>query len=134
MRIFYTSGKEKLLSEVIKLSTGDIKLMPVDKALYTASASHTSLADVPSGARCAAGVTTTSRTFTNGRFDCADVNYATIPTGKHVTAYVAYQQGTGDADSWLLSYTDEQPDSSPIDLPGNGSAVTAPTPEGIIEI
>jgi hypothetical protein len=134
MRIFYTSGKEKLLSEVIRLSTGDIKLMPVDKALYTALVTHTSLADVPSGARCAAGVTTTGRTFTGGRFDCADVNYGTIPTGKTVSAYVAYQQGTADADSWLLSYTDEQPDGSAINLPGNGSAVVAPTPEGIIEI
>jgi len=134
MKIFYTSGKEKLLSETIKLATGDVRLMPIDKTLYSALVTHASLSDVPAGARVAAGVTTTGRTFTSGSFDTSDVPFPVIAQGKTVSAYICYQQGTGDADSWLLSYTDEQPDGSPILFSGNGGAMQAQTPQGIISI
>jgi len=92
------------------------------------------LTDVPAGARVAAGVTLTGRTFTAGSFDSADVPFPVVATGKTVSAYICYLQGTGDADSWLLSYTDEQPDGSPISFVGNGSAMQAQTPQGIISI
>ena len=134
MKIFYTSGKEKILNETIKLNTGDIRLLPVDKALYTALATHTALSDVPAGSRATTGVTMSGKTFTAGSFDCGDVSYSLIAAGKNVTAYVAYQQGTGESDSWLISYTDEQPDGSAISFAGNGSGLEALTPQGIIVI
>ena len=134
MKIWYTSGREKVLNETIKLSSGDIRLLPIDKTLYTATLAHVSLADIPAGARSAAGVTMLGKTFTAGSFDCADVSFPVIAQGKIVSAYVAYQHGATEADSWLLSYTDEQPDGSPINFSGNGSGLDALTPQGIVAI
>jgi hypothetical protein len=134
MKEWYTAGKEGVLGDAINLNSGDIRLLPVDKAQYTFSAAHTTLTNVPAAARAAAPLATTGKTFTAGTFDAVDPTISALPAGKILSAVICYQHGATDADCKLITYTDEDPGGAPLNIPGNGGPVTIGLPEGILGI
>lgn len=100
----YTPFKQALLNKEHDLDTDDLRAILVDTAQYTFSAAHSTLADVPSGARQAVSGTLASRTLTNGVLDAADI---TITGGIAATAeaIVVYSH-TGAESAKLICYFD----------------------------
>lgn len=134
MKEWYTAGKDAVLGDQVNLNSGDIRLLPIDKSQYTFSAAHTTLAQVPAGARSAAALVTTGKTFTAGVFDAVDPTIPSLPAGKVMSAVICYQHGADDANSRLITYTDEDPGGAPLNIPGNGGPVTIGLPDGILGI
>lgn len=84
----------------------DIRVLLVRGSLYAFSASHQTLAQIPSGAR-ASDVALTGRTESGGTAFAADPTWPMVPVGADVTAVVVYAQGASDAESRLLLWLDE---------------------------
>jgi hypothetical protein len=103
--VLYPKFKERLLSGAIDLTTADIKLVLVDSADYTYSASHEYLSDVPGGARVATSSNFASKTVTNGVFDAADV-VLTAVTGDVSEALVIYKDTGVAGSSPLIAFID----------------------------
>ena len=54
--VLYPKGKEHMSKAEIPLLTGNIRAYLIDSAVYTYSAAHQSVSDVPAGARVASGL------------------------------------------------------------------------------
>jgi hypothetical protein len=85
--LLYPKYKEYLLTH---LTTDTVKGVFVDAALYTYSASHQFLSDIPAGARIGTPQTIGSKTVTGGVFDGADVTFSALSgaTGEYVAVFV----------------------------------------------
>lgn len=107
MSTWYPLFKEALLTGATNSnpSTGTVKVVLVDSASYTYSASHQFLSDVPSGARIATSAALASKTFTNGVFDAADTVF-TAATGAQ-SEYLIFYIDTGTATTSRLMIFDD---------------------------
>lgn len=123
MKVLYPIGKQGILDGTISLSTDDIRALPVDEALYTYAAPDDNLDNIASGARCAAGVALTSKTFTTGTFDAANLQWPVVDVGVTVTAVAFYQHTGVDNTSRLIAFVNEDASGNPISIAGNGAAV-----------
>jgi hypothetical protein len=103
--VLYPKAKEKFLSGLIDLTTHDIKVVLVDTADYTYSASHEFLSDVASGARVATSANLGSKTVTSGVFDAADPTFTSV-TGDQSEAMIIYRDTGSAATSPLIAYID----------------------------
>lgn len=101
----YTNFKQQLGLAGFNLSTDDINVVLVDIADYTPDlAAHTSMADIPAGARVATG-TLTTQTWTAGVFDADDITFTAV-TGDEAEALVIYKNTGVDATSLLIAIFD----------------------------
>lgn len=101
----YPKFKEALLSGGINLTSDTVKVVLVDGADYTYSASHQFLSDVPSGGRVATSAALGSKTVTNGTFDAADTVF-TAAAGDPSEAMVVYKDTGSAATSNLICFID----------------------------
>jgi hypothetical protein len=102
----YTAAKEALLAGNINLETDTIKAVLIDLADYTPNFStHDNLDDVAAGARVGTAQTLTSKTFTNGAFDAADVTFTTV-SGDQSEAILVYKDTGVESTSRLLLLMD----------------------------
>lgn len=130
----YPLFKQALLSPGADLSTANIKVVLVDTADYTYSAAHDFLDDVPVAARVAISANLTSKTFTNGVFDAADVTFTGV-TGDPAEALVIYIDTGTAATSRLMTYIDTV--SGPASLsvtPNSGDITISWSPSGIFSL
>lgn len=113
MSALYDSARQGFLQGDIDWLADDVRVILVDSADYTFSATHTALASVPVGARVAVSPSLTGKTATAGVADADDV---TIPgvVGDSVEALVIYRHSDGA----LVAYIDG------LSLTPNGGVVT----------
>lgn len=98
----YPKAKENLLQAKIDLVSGTVKATLVDTTVYTYSATHETISDVPAGARIATIELASGKSVTNGVFDAADVIFSTV-SGSAAQAMVIWIDGTTD---YLVAYLD----------------------------
>lgn len=120
MKDLYDAARYLALTGGMGLLTNTIKPVLVDTSLYTFNkASHTSLADIPAGARVAIGPALSGKTVSStGIFDAADTVVPSVASGRTAHA-VALIVDTGvEATSTLIYYTDESVEGLPCSTNG----------------
>lgn len=125
--LLYPKYKEALLQAGVNLSSGTVKVALVDTGTYTYNAAHDFYDDV-SAAVVGTPQTLSSKTFTGGVFDAADVTFTAV-TGASVEALVVYVDTGTASTSPLVAYIDSAtglpvtPNSGDISISwDNGSA------------
>lgn len=118
----YPKFKETLLSGGINFTSDTIKVVLVDGADYTYSASHQFLSDVPSGGRVATSAALSSKTVTNGTFDAADTTF-TAASGDPSEALVIYKDTGSAATSNLIAFIDTVAGPASLSVTPNGGDV-----------
>jgi hypothetical protein len=102
----YDSGRQKFLEGGLAWLTDTIKVLLIDTANYTVNlATHTSLADIPVGARVGTAQTLVSKTSAAGVADAADVTFTSL-TGASIEAVVIYKDTGTESTSFLIAYID----------------------------
>lgn len=107
-------------------STGTVKAALVDTAVYTYNAAHEFYSSVSGVVGTPA--TVTSKTFTSGFFDGADVVFSAV-SGSTSEAIVVFIDTTDPATSRLISYIDTAtglpvtPNGSDISIAWNSSGI-----------
>lgn len=106
MNVVYPKWKEAAIQGSANSSlAGTVKAYLVDLGNYTYSAAHQFLTDLPAPARVGSPQTLASKTYVNGVFDAADLNFPSL-VGISVEALIlAIDTGT-DATSRLVAYID----------------------------
>ena len=102
----YDSGRQKFLEGSIPWLTGTIKAVLVDSGQYTLSLStHSSLADIPVGARISTTAAFTNKTSVAGVADADDVTFPGVTgvTSEYIIPYL--DSGTATT-SWLICIYD----------------------------
>lgn len=103
----YPKAKQRAGTTGLNWVAGAIKAQLVDTALYTYSAAHEFLSDIPSGARVGAAVATSGRNCDLGVFDAADISGAAIsPPGASAEAVVLFCDTGVEGTSYLIDYID----------------------------
>lgn len=115
----YPKFKEYLLDVLL---TSTVKVQLVDLALYTYSASHQFLSDIPSGARVGAAVTLTGKSATLGVFDAADPTWSGLSGAPSIEA-LAYYIDTGVEGTSRLVYIMDAATGLPISAGATGGTV-----------
>ncbi len=121
MNVLYPKWKEALMQGASNSSlTGTVNAYLIDTGVYIYSAAHQFLSDVAGGARVGSAVTLVTKTFINGVFDAADLNFVGV-SGSSVEALIlAISTGT-DSTSRLVAYLD-----SATNLPFTPTGVDQP--------
>lgn len=101
----YDKFKEQILQAGIDLSTVDVRCALIDATDYTFSQTHEFLSDVPAASREEASGAMTSKTFTNGNFDAANVTFSAT-AGDACDAVLFYVHTGVDATARLICYID----------------------------
>lgn len=102
----YPNAKGHFLAGDIDVDTDTLKIVLVDTASYTYSASHDALDDIPAGMRLATSGAVTTKTTTSGTLDFDDVTVSGLDTGETADAYVLYVDSGVEATSYLIAYKD----------------------------
>ena len=102
----YPKFKEIIMSTGLNLLTLDVRIILVDTGLYTYSAAHQFLSNVPLGARIGPDSgSLTGKDVTNGIFDADDATFLAV-SGSSVEALIIYQHTGADSTSRLITYID----------------------------
>lgn len=119
MNKVYPKAKEGFMSGGINLLTDPIRAAIVDAASYTYSDTHQFLTDVPT--RIADSQLLTSKTVTNGNFDCTNPVFSAVPAGGPHEYLVLFVDTGVAATSELLVFTDT---ATGLPVTPNGTDVT----------
>lgn len=117
--VVYPKAKEALLQGAINMSTATIKAVLIDTNDVAYNAAHDFLNDV-SAAVVGTAVTLSSKTFTNGVFDAADVTFTSV-TGDQAEAIVIYEDTGTASTSHLLAFVDT---ATGLPVTPNGGDIT----------
>jgi hypothetical protein len=122
---WYPLFKEALLTGATNSnpSTGNVKVVLVDSADYTYSATHQFLSDVTSAGRVATSGNLTTKSFTAGVFDADDVTFTAV-TGDQSEALVIYIDTGTATTSRLMLYVDTASSGLPVTPNGGNITVT----------
>ncbi len=105
--VLYNKWKEALIQASANSSlTGTVNALLIDAGAYTFSQTDEFLTSVPGGARIGTAVALASKTFVNGVFDAADINFVAVPGPTSVEALILYVSTGVDATSRLVLYVD----------------------------
>jgi hypothetical protein len=128
----YPKAKDKFMKpETLGTTSGDaidliddnLKVVLVDLADYTYSASHEFLSDVPAGARVATSGNLASKSVTDGVFDAADVTFSAV-SGDQSEALVIYKDTGTASSSPLIAFIDTVSSGLPVTPNGGDITVT----------
>ena len=130
----YPKFKEALLNADLDVMADNIKVVLVDSADYTYSASHQFLSDVAVGGRVATSANLASKTATNGVFDAADITFTGV-TGDPSEALVIYKDTGTAATSNLICYIDTVSGPAALSVtPNSGDITISWSPSGIFSL
>lgn len=102
----YPKAKELMLGAGLNLLSATVQAILIDTSLYTYSAAHQYLSDIPAGARVGTPQTLTGKSITNGVFDAADPSWSGLSGTPSIEA-VALVVNTGtESTSPLLAFFD----------------------------
>lgn len=125
----YELTKAKMLQAGIDMDSDDVIVILLDNT-YTFSQSHDFISDLTGEVDRSGNLT--SKTFTNGVFDAADVTLTAV-TGNQVTSFViAIDSGT-DSTSPLIAYFDTSVTGLPV-TPNGGDIQIAWNASGIFKL
>lgn len=119
----YPKAKELMLTAGLNLISGTVKVMLVDTASYTYSASHQYLSDVPAGSRVGTAQTLGTKSITGGVFDAADSTWSGLSGAPSIEALVIYVDTGTESTSPLVAYIDVAT-GLPISAGATGGTVT----------
>lgn len=123
--VLYPKFKQACLTEDVSLDTNAVKVLLVDLADYTYSATHDFLDDVPVAARVATSGALTTKTFVDGTFDSDDPSFGAV-TGDPSEALILFVDTGTAATSRLIAFLDTGVTGLPV-TPNSGVInVTAP--------
>lgn len=128
----YPKAKEAFEKGLIDMSSDDIRVILIDGADYTYSASHEFLSDVPSGARVATSAALTGKTFTSGLFDANDTTFTAV-TGDQSEDLILYKHTGSDATARLIAFWDTSITNAPV-TPTGGDIDVAWHASGIFQL
>lgn len=128
----YPNYKEALLngSANTDMSAGTVKMTLIDTGVYTYSAAHTFETDL-SGV-IGTAQTLTSKTFTDGTFDCADPTWTAV-SGNSAEALVVYIDTGTPGTSRLISYVDTGQTGLPV-TPNGGDITYTVAAGGVFDL
>lgn len=113
-QVLYPKWKEAVMQGASNSSlAGTVKVILVDSADYTYSASHQFLSDVPSGARVAISPALANKTYTSGVFDADDTTFSAV-TGDQSEALIFYIDTGTEGTSRLVCYEDSSITGAPV--------------------
>lgn len=130
----YDYGREGFLAKDIGWDDDDIKVMLVRIAagsgaggntVYTFSAAHQFLSDIPANSYCrvAASANLSGKTVTGGVANAATVTFSTVALGDPIGALVIYKDTTVDATSRLIAYIDVATGAPGLPITPNGGSI-----------
>lgn len=122
-------GKGHILADWLSGKT--LKVVCVDSADYTFSASHEFLSDIPSGGRVATSPALTGVTTTNGVLDCDDSTIAGV-TGDQFEEMFLYVDTGSAATSTLIVHWDTAT-GLPL-TPSGGDVIFTPHASGLFSL
>lgn len=105
MSLWFPEFLEDLMQHATNtnLSAGDIRVSAINitgaGTLYTYSATHEFLSDVPSGARIGTSGSLTSKTFVDGVFDAADSSISDLGAGEDTVEALLFFNNDGGSDA-----------------------------------
>lgn len=125
--VIYPKYKEALIngSSNISLSSGTVKCVLVDSAVYTYSAAHEFYSSVSSAV---ASATLASKTVTGGAFDSNDLTFAAV-SGSQSECLILYIDTGSAATSRLVAYYDTGVTGLPV-TPNGGDINVAVNASG----
>lgn len=100
----YPITKGLMMTAGINMSSGVIRAVLVDTGTYTYSAAHADYADLTGVVGTESGAFT-SKTFTSGVFDAADITFTAV-TGTTAEAIVIFLDTGTPANDLLIAYID----------------------------
>lgn len=120
----YPLWKEQLLQFTTNnnLSAGTVKVALIDTGTYTYSASHQFWSSA-SSASVGTPQTLSSKTYTTGTFDAADVTFSSV-TGNSVEALIIYIDTGTASTSPLVAYIDTSVTGLPVTPNGGNIQIT----------
>lgn len=121
--VIFPKYKEAVLQGNGNLSSGNVKAVLIDLADYTYASTHEFLSDVPVAARVATSGNLTSKTFTNGTFDSADVSFTAV-TGDVSEALIVFIDTGTASTSRLVAFYDAGVTGLPVTPNGGDIDVT----------
>ena len=130
MNQLLASAKQAFGEGRINWPTDTIKALLVDSAAYNFSASHSTLADIPAGARIATSAALTNKTCVNGVFDADDALFTAV-TGPTSEAVVLYKDTGTPGTSLLIMYADTSPN---LPITPNGADIALKWNDGAVKI
>lgn len=120
----YPKWKEALMQGTSGTSlTGTLKATLIDVADYTYSAAHDFYDDVPAAARVATSAALSSKTYTDGVLDAADVSFSTV-SGDQSEALILWLDTGTESTSRLVAYLDTVASGLPVTPNGGNITVT----------
>jgi hypothetical protein len=123
MNTLYTKGKQALLDGSVAWTTSNIKVLLVDVASYTVNLTmHSTLSDVPSGARVATSPVLANRTAVDGIAEADDIVISAVTFAGTIDAMIVFDDTGNPATSKLLVYIDSD-GSSVLPFTPNGGSV-----------
>ena len=125
----YPLTLEKMWKGDIDADAGTVKIVAVSST-YVYSAAHEFFDDVTGQLGNAA--TLTSKTFTAGVFDAADLTVSGVTSGNTITAFIIYIDTGSAATSPLLVFEDRRADTTPVNFAGNNLDINVSWPLGYI--
>lgn len=117
--VLYPSVKTQFLNGGVIMLSHDIRVVCVDLADYTYDAAHSTLANIPAGARVATSAAMSGKTATAGVFDAINTSIPGV-TGDEFEALALFRF-TGAESGPLICYIDSFVLGAP--LTPNGGAV-----------
>ena len=120
---FYPKFKEQMLQAGVNLSSGDVKLALLTSA-YTYSSAHEFVSDLTNILTDGRSPALSSKTFTDGVFDAADVTLPSVTGSQTAAAIVFYIDSGSDATSRLICFLDTNVTGFPFSTNGNDVTVT----------
>jgi len=129
----YPKWKEQLLQFTANnnLSAGTVKVALIDTGAYQYNASHQYWSSASAGA-IGTPQTLTSKTFTDGVFDAADVTFSAV-TGDTIEAIIIYIDTGTASTSPLVAYMDTGITGFPL-TPTGVSVTINWSPSGIFQL
>lgn len=128
--VFYTKGKEKILSADIDWVTDTIKVMLVKNTYPQNLATDEFVADI-SAYRLNTDQTLGSKTVAGGIFDAGDATFTAVTAGDTSEGVVIYKDTGAEATSPLLAYIDT---ITGFPLATNGGDITIAWDNGAYKI
>lgn len=116
----------------VDLIAGNVKAILVDAADYTYSAAHNFLDDVPAGARVATSGNLTTKSVTDGTFDCDAWTWSTV-TGDPSEAIIIFIDTGVESTSRLVAYIDTGQTGLPV-TPNGGNITFTPNASGVFTL
>lgn len=122
----YPAARTAFLKGDLNWENDTIKVVLLDSG-YAYASGHTSLVDIPSGARRSVTAALTGKTVSNAVLDADDTLWPLVASGTTCTSFVVYRDTGSEATSTLILFFD---DAASLPANPNGGNISLAWPSG----